>query len=301
MGLDSRDYARRDNRGGWEPSSSPGLFATAVSTLIVINIAVFVAQLLIGDHRVENWFSLYPGSVLRGQIWRLTTYDFLHSPDSVWHIIWNMYALWMAGTILEERVLGKREFIAFYLVSGVISGLAYLVWSLAMKDGHPVLGASGAVAAVVLFFALKFPHHVWHIFGIIPVPVIIIAGLTFILDLFPVLRQIGGAPPQDNVAHVAHLGGMAFGYCCYRFDWRIMSWFDSLDLHPLRAWKRWRSRRRFRVVRDEEPVKSRPNPSPSLEAELDRVLAKVHESGQDSLTEAEQAVLLEASRRYKKP
>lgn len=299
MGLDSRDYARGNDSSSWSgPPSSPRLFASAVSTLIVVNIAVFVAQLLVGGHRVEGWFSLYPELVLRGQLWRLTTYDFLHNPESIWHIVWNMYALWLAGTALEERVLGKREFIAFYLASGVISGLAYLVWAVAMNVGNPVLGASGAVAAVMLFYALKFPNDVWYIFGIIRVRVIVIAILTLILDLYPVLRQIGGGPPQGNVAHVAHLGGMLFGFLCYRYDWRVLSWFDGLNLHPIRAWQRWRTRRRFRVVRDDPPP--RREPAPSLDAELDRVLAKVHESGQESLTPAEQAVLIEASRRYKR-
>ncbi len=318
MGLDSRDYARRDSGGSWFGSpSSPGLFETAVKTLIVINVAVYVAQLLLtrqaGPASIEEaitgvpmprqslldaWFSLDPRSVLHGQIWRLTTYDFLHSRASPWHIFWNMYILWAAGKHLEEEVLGRKEFFAFYLAAGVISGLCYLSWCLVMRQMVPAIGASGAVSAVMLFYALRYPHHVWRIMWVFPIPVIWIAVFNLIVDLHPVLLQLGGDWYNDGVAHAAHLGGMAFGYGCYRYDWRVMPWLEGLNLHPIRSWQRWRARRRFRIVRD-EPAPPR-KADRSLEAEVDRVLAKVHESGQESLTESEQAILIEASRRYKK-
>jgi len=315
MGLESRDYARRDDRGGWSGAASPGLFSTAVKTLIVLNIAVFVLQLLItrrapaeeaeafGPARisiVEEWFKLDPIKVFHGQIWRLTTYDFLHNRFSVWHIFWNMYILWAAGQHLEEGVLGRKEFLAFYLVAGVVSAICYLAWCVVMGQMVPAIGASGAVSAVMLFYALRFPDHVWRIFWVLPVPVIWIAMFNVIVDLHPVLLQLGGEAYSDGVAHAAHLGGMAFGFLCHRYDWRMMPWIDRVNWHPVKALQRWRSRRRLRVVRDDE-APSRPAPRPSMDAELDRVLAKVHQSGQDSLTDAEREVLIEASRRFKKP
>lgn len=315
MGLESRDYVRRDDRGGWSGASSQGLFSTAVKTLIVINIAVFVLQLLITrpvsaegaeayghlrDSLVEDWFRLDPIKVFFGQIWRLTTYDFLHNRFSVWHIFWNMYILWAAGQHLEEGVLGRKEFLAFYLVAGVISGICYLLWCVVMGQMVPAIGASGAVAAVMLFYALRFPDHVWRIFWVLPVPVLWIAMFNVIVDLHPVLLQLGGEAYHDGVAHAAHLGGMAFGFLCHRYDWRIMPLVDRINWHPVKAYQRWKARRRFKVVRDDEPRAKGPA-SPSLEAELDRVLAKVHASGQDSLTPAERETLIDASRRLKKP
>ena len=319
MGLDSRDYARQDDRRNWSGgSSSPGLFDTAVKTLIAINIVVYIAQILITrpaavvelpglpeaigigrrESIIEDWFKLDPIRVFYGQIWRLTTYDFLHNRYSHWHIFWNMYLLYAAGKHLEDDVLGRREFFGFYLTAGVISGFAYLAWCLAIGRMVPAIGASGAVSAVMLFYALRFPHHVWRIFFIIPVPVLWIAMLNLIVDLHPVLLQLGGDANDDDVAHAAHLGGMLFGFLCYRYDWRVMPFFDGKNLHPIQTWKRWRARRRFRIVRD-EPAAPRKTDR-ELEAEVDRVLAKVHESGQESLTAAEQAILIEASRRYKK-
>ena len=75
---------------------------------------------------------------------------------------------------------------------------------------------------------------------------------------------------------------------------------DRINWHPVKAYQGWKARRRFKVVRDDEPRAKGPA-SPSLDAELDRVLAKVHASGQDSLTPAEREILIDASRRLKKP
>jgi len=297
MGLDDRDYARDMGRGGWSSPRSDSLFSTAVKTLIVANVIVYVMQLLTAQHDpLSRWFALDPMSVLYGQIWRLTTYDFLHDMGGPWHIFWNMYVLWMAGTHLEEGVLGRREFFGFYLAAGVVSGLCYCLWELASGHPHSAIGASGAVSAVMLFYALRFPDHIWRIFYIIPVPVIAIVFINLIIDLHPVLLQLGGMRGGDGVAHVAHLGGMAFGYFCHRTDFRVTSMLDHF--HPLRSLERWKTRRRFRVVRDEEAPA--PRAAKDFDAEVDRVLAKVHASGQESLTEAEREILTDASRRYRK-
>ncbi len=316
MGFENRDYARTDDRS----YSSPRSRMSIIGWIITVNIAVFVVQCVwtrplsneglaanVPDEMfrhfeqrvsiLDEWFSLDPKAILHGQIWRLTTYDFLHARENIWHLVFNMYLLFLTGKRLLD-VYTEREFLIFYLLAGVLSGIAYLGWGLAMQDYRPAIGASGAVCAVMVSYAMRWPDDQWTFFFVIPVKAIWLAAITAIMDIYPLLLELGGNAPLSSTAHSAHVGGMLFGYLYARHHWQLEPIFDRFSFsNPLKR------RPHLRVVRDtDEP--SHPELSPrrseaQLQFRLDELLAKITEQGQASLTESERNELNEASRYFR--
>ncbi|MBX3442316.1 MAG: rhomboid family intramembrane serine protease [Planctomyces sp.] len=297
MGISDRDYVRYDNRGG----AFTGRGLDVLGWLIIANIGVFILQLVwtrpdgvFGVLRVpvlNTWFALAPDKVLHGQVWRLLSYDFLHDQHYVWHIVFNMYVLYIAGSRLRS-LLSPREFLLFYLTSGFTAGLAFLLWQLYRGSTIPAIGASGSVAAVLLLYALHWPRDVWMILGIIPVPIFVIVGLTVILDLYPVLWEIGQGRSQSNIAHTAHLGGMAFAILYYQRQWRLEPLLNAvLHFKPKRL---FRPRPNLRVhTPADDPLRT---DAVALQARVDELLDKIHREGEHALSPEEREVLNTASR-----
>lgn len=287
MGISNRDYYRDD---GFRPRSmgrpGRGSSLSAVGWIITITAAVYVLQLIAGDRSFE-FFDLDPRAVAHGQLWRLVTYDFLHDRDSVWHVVFNMLILYMTGQDLEAR-RGSREFTAFYLLAGVISGIAFVVWSYALGPFPPAIGASGAVSAVMIVYAITYPHEIWRIWGILPVPVWAVAALVVILDLHPMLLQLGGQDVDDGVAHAAHIGGILFGVLYQRQNWWLTNWAPATGLPSFK--KMFRRKPKLRVHR---PAAEEPD----FSSQVDALLDKIARQGEASLTTEERSVLMEASRR----
>lgn len=287
MGLESRDYYRSEPSGvGWDAGSSRGF--SAVTWVIIITGGVYIVQLLLGEGFTE-WFDLDPAAVLHGELWRLCTYDFLHSRESPWHILWNMYILYVTGREFEQR-RGSREFVAFYLLAGVLSGVLFVLWSLGLRQVHPAIGASGAVVAVMIVYALTYPRQVWYFFGVIPIPIWVIAGLTVIFDLHPMLLELSGERVADGIAHSAHMGGILFGALYWKQNWRVTSW---LPAGRPGGGKRWFQRRpQLKIHRESAPVHDA-----RFDRRVDELLEKVAREGEASLTDEERSILIEASRR----
>src|SRR5262249_29703579 len=145
-----------------------------VLTLIVINVIVFVAQLV--SHEVTRWLWLDVNKVLQGQVWRLLTYAFLHDPDSVFHILFNMLVLWFFCREVEE-LYGRREFLTFYLMAALVGGVVFTLEQLVLGQVyrgvyyyHHALGASAAVLAVLVVCVCHYPHRTVLLFFILPMP-----------------------------------------------------------------------------------------------------------------------------------
>ena len=229
MGIESRDYLRGDNTprsyggGGWGGSN-------VLKTLIIANVVVFVLQaiwtqpleinvdgkrfVVPGEHMsvIQTWLDLNIDKTLGGfQVWRLVTYAFCHNIKSVWHIVFNMMVLYFAGRRIQSA-LGPREFLLFYLLAAVISGLGFVLLQLTLGKGGIAIGASGAVAAVFIIYAMKYPYQEWLVFFVLPVQVRWLCLIYIIYDLHPVLLELGGGTSRDGVAHAAHLGGYLFGF-----------------------------------------------------------------------------------------
>jgi membrane associated rhomboid family serine protease len=188
-------------------------------TLIIVNLAVFLLQGLVGDALLV-WFALWPLQSLAAgpvpavfQPWQLVSYGFLHG--SLFHLLFNMLALYMFGSDIE-RVFGQRRYLIYYFTCVVSAGLLQLV-VMAMSGGppYPTLGASGGVFGVLLAFGLYFPTRmVMLIFPPIPMPAILFVILYGALELY-----LGVTGTEAGVAHFAHLGGMLGGYVMIRY-WR---------------------------------------------------------------------------------
>ncbi len=303
MGIYDRDYYRREGPSFLSSFSSR---APVCKWLILINVVIFFIQLatlhrdagtnlILGDGVVTEAFVLKPEAVLQGQVWRLLTYAFLHSPQNIFHIVFNMLFLWWMGNELEE-LYGSREFIALYLVSAVFAGLCYFGHSLAlMRSG---LGASGAILALTVLFACHFPNRKVLLFFVIPIPIWLLVVFYVGYDFLAFVMK---ADTGTGVA--GHLGGALFGYLYYKYHWRLTSFLTGLE-----SWRKKRTRPQLRIFREEEatPVKV-PARVPAeheidehFEAKLDAVLEKMSLVGKDNLTESEKDILLKASEIYRR-
>jgi len=199
--------------------------------LIGINVLIFVAMMFIGHKVVAHMdvqnlelenrhgqqidriiltisdvLSMIPQAVLKnGAIWTFVTYMFMHG--SYTHILFNMLGLFIFG-IHVERQMGSKEFLLYYFVTGSLAGvLSFAVYCFTGTFIVSLVGASGALYAVQLAYAVFFPNSVVYIWGIIPLRApIMVLGFTA-LSLFFVITGGGG-----KVAHLTHLAGFAFGW-----------------------------------------------------------------------------------------
>ena len=181
--------------------------------LIILNVVVFLAELAVGQPLIDllALWPIGPGFAP----WQLVTYSFLHSPDNLFHLLFNMLALWMFGSDIE-RVFGQRRYLVYYFCCVLTAGLAQLVVSiLSGGPAYPTLGASGGVFGILLAFALYFPRRIiLLIFPPIPMPAWLFVIVYGVIELY-----LGVTGSQAGVAHFAHLGGMLGGFLTIQY-WR---------------------------------------------------------------------------------
>jgi membrane associated rhomboid family serine protease len=297
MGIYDREYIRRD---GPRFLGSLGGHGQVCKWLILINVVVFVLQIIDGGP-VTDWLMLDVSAVLRGQVWRLLTYAFLHDPGYVWHIVFNMLFLWWFGRDLED-LYGPREFLAFYLVSALLGGIAFTLAYNLPPHARYCLGASGAVTAVLVLCACHYPNRTILLFFILPIPIWFFVLFQIVPDAYQFLIALRRGQQEGNTAVTVHLAGAAFAYVYYKRRWRLLDlWTD------FRSWQRHMSRPRLRVYREEKAPSRVPFDSSAstaerddMDARLDAVLEKVARTGRDSLTDEELQVLLRASEIYRR-
>jgi membrane associated rhomboid family serine protease len=299
MGIYDRDYYRKS---GPSYLDAMRLSGSACKWLIIVNVVVYVLQflsrsMLHPEGLVQDYFVLNPDKVLHGELWRLLTYAFLHDMASVWHIVFNMLFLWWFGSDVEI-IYGTKEFVAFYLVSALLGGIAFTAWAFAEGQFALCLGASGAVTAVMVVCACHFPRKMILVFFVLPVPIWIFVLFQVGQDALAFLSH-----RQSGTAVQVHLAGAAFGFVYYKTQWRLTSLLPSL-----RSWRLHQRRPKLRVVRPDgevaEAVHVGAPPAATLdeqlEAKVDAVLEKVARTGQASLTAGEREILLRASELYKR-
>ncbi len=300
MGIYDREYYRGESGGpGWFGSAAPWCH-----TLIVINCAVFLLQNLLPPNSalVRDWLAASPEGIFQhGRVWQIWTATFLHA--DIWHIIGNMWFLWLVGREMES-LYGSRDFLAFYLASAGLSTLGWAAIAAFSGSGidSPVhqyrhmVGASGAVMAVVALYTLYYPRREI-LFFFIPMPMWVVFGIFLLLPIF-----------QDRVAYQSHLIGAGVAYCYKRFDLRWSRLVGGrfhrprLRIFAPTAHDQPRTRPPITSRGSGEALGARPSsvsvlPEEQLDAQLDEVLAKIARDGRGSLTDEEQRVLQEASRR----
>ena len=307
--------------------------------LLIINILVFIATYVLRGLNIDlnDILGLHFFLASDFRIWQFFTYMFMHGGFT--HILMNMFMLWMFGVVVEN-VWGPKKFLFYYIVCGVGAGLCqelaqygtYLVEGLARFDsvriGTTVLpmnvylnmmntvGASGAIYGVLLAFGMLFPEERMFIIPI-PIPIKakwIVMG-SIVVELF---SAIGTS--NDGVAHLAHLGGMLFGFILIRY-WKKHPYSGYGDFGMNRGhqfFDRMKNTWEQRGGHDTRNAtngnsESWSNTSQSNNAnnrsdwdynaqkkqqqeEVDRILDKIRKSGYDSLTKDEKQKLFDSSK-----
>ena len=304
--------------------------------LLIINVLVFIAMLVLRQMGVANLndiFGLHFFMAADFHIYQLFTYMFMHAGWE--HIILNMFMLWMFGAVMEQ-VWGAKRFIFYYIFCGVGAGIMqemaqfFYVWhefsmqqSLNFTEAIEVMqhfsiqlnclttvGASGAIYALLLAFGMTFPNERMFI---IPIPIPLKAKwmvLGYILfELFLTLSA-----PGDQVAHLAHLGGVVFGFFLIRY-WQqhpgaYFRMDDGVNLfkNMRNKWEEHRNRSDqssdydhgrdyFKSGMNHDENNSTPHNYTVSQNEIDRILDKIRKSGYDSLSKDEKQTLFDQSRK----
>ena len=190
-------------------SFGPGPLTPAIKALVVANVAAFLLGLAVPA--VTLRLGLRPADVVGSlALWQPVTYMFLHG--GIFHILFNMLALWMFGVELE-RMWGSRFFLKFYFVAGVGAALTTLLLSFtpfAFADQlyySLTIGASGAVYGILLGYARYFPHRPILLYFIFPIPA---KYFVIIIGAISLLSSMSG--PGGGIAHTTHLGGLVAAY-----------------------------------------------------------------------------------------
>ena len=245
--------------------------SSVVKNLLIANGIIFFLQAITGNTFIYL-FSLVPRLVWsQFQIWRLVTYMFLHG--GLWHIVFNMYALWMFGTEIE-RMWGSRVFLQYYFVTGIGAGIFYTLVNAGSMI--PTLGASGAIYGILVAYAVLFPNRqLMLLFPPIPMRAKTMISIFIGIELFNGIFQ-----SNDGVAHFAHLGGALVGYLFMK-NYKI--WEDIEN--KFNAWNRrrrtknyWEKQRRYEETRKR----------------VDAILDKANRVGFDHLTQEEKEFLKKA-------
>ena len=301
---------------------------TMTKNLLVINVLAFLATYVLQRSGIDlnALLGLHFFKASNFHVYQFLTYMFLHGGFT--HILFNMFALWMFGSVIE-RVWGPKKFLFYYIVCGVGAGIMqemvqyvnYVVQGLAAYEyvnmgGAQIsmdsyinmwttIGASGAVYGILLAFGMIFPNE--RLF-IIPFPFPIKAKWLIVgyiaIELFSALSG-----PGDGVAHMAHLGGMLFGFLLIRYWQRHpdssqrfgrsygQEFFDNMR-------RRYEDRQRRQQRPDMHAEQSRRRETDEEynqrqrqnQEEIDAILDKIRKSGYDSLTKEEKQKLFDQRR-----
>ncbi len=240
-----------------------------VKRLIFANIAVYLLQKSVLG--MTGLLALVPAALLY-RPWTIITYMFAHSTFGLTHILFNMFALYIFGPRVEMR-LGGTHFIRMYLIAGITGGLL----SLFFTPTASIVGASGAVFGVQLAFAMFYPRDRIYIWGVIPVEARVLVIIMTVMTLYGGIRGGGG------VAHFAHLGGYIGAFLYLRWakkqapsaKWQAKVAGPPPNKVVIGDWKRVDLNGVHEVNRDE----------------VTRILTKIREQGEGSLTSQERVFL----------
>lgn len=262
--------------------------STLVAWLVLINVGVHVIHLVTTNFWGDGFtrtFGLSLAGLTRLQVWQPITYMFVHAADSLWHIVFNMLLLYFVGREIE-RGFGRERFVWFYAACGIIGGLAYLLLGAlnARYFGTPLVGASGAVWGLLIAAMIFYPH-MQIIFIIFPMPIRVFGAIILALVLFQAITP-GGVTNLGG--EVCHFGGALAGVGILYY-WGMMPSirFGSGDGPNLmgRIRKGAWARKQRKLAAEQ--------------AEVDRILEKVHREGINSLNRRERKLLSGATQRQR--
>ena len=217
-------------------------------------------------------FGLVPKLVWSDKmIWQPFTYLFFHG--GIWHVLINMFVLWMFGSELE-KIWGKKYFLRYYFMTGVGSGIATMVFNI--HSNTPIIGASGAVYGVLLAYGLTYPNRTIYLYGIIPV-----RSIWFVFGI-GIIALMSSFDNMSQVSHSTHFFGMIIGYFLLK---KPLKWNDFLF-----------SIRKKAIEYSIQKKESKISKQLKVEKDINRILDKINDYGFENLTQEEQDRLYKGSR-----
>ncbi|MCL1833293.1 MAG: rhomboid family intramembrane serine protease [Leptospirales bacterium] len=269
-----------------------GPITPGVKLIMIMNVIVFLiqkfAEIIIpaNPYLLEYTFGVsYPGLFTDFMIWQPLTYMFLHGG---WmHIIFNLIALWMfAGEL--EIVWGKKTFIKYYILSGIGAGLFISLMNYIAFQYYGstsvTIGASGAIYAVLLAYAMRWPNREVLLYFLLPIKIKYLVLAFGIIEFFGTLSSATGT--GGNISHIGHLGGIITGFFLVQF--MIKSQTKKSGSFFERFNKKSRLNDKKKVI------------DTRIEAKriIDSLLEKIAREGMNSLTPEEKKRLEWARRNY---
>ncbi len=272
-----------------------GPLTPVVKKLLIINGAIFLLQLIANLIFSKGQFSLlfglsHAGFVMELKLWQVFTYMFLHG--GFFHILFNLFALWMFGGELEE-LWGSKNFLKFYIYSGIGAGIfiSLLNFYIYQKYGvSPVtIGASGAIYALLLAYAMTWPNREIYLYFLIPIKIKYFVLILGVIEFFSTLSSASGR--MGSVSHIGHLGGLASGFLIIRF-----MLYKSKTSQTKKTNENIISKvmKKARVKKKKKDIKNR------IKAKkiIDDLLEKIARTGMSSLTPEEKRNLEWARKHY---
>ncbi|MGY8782125.1 MAG: rhomboid family intramembrane serine protease [Fidelibacterota bacterium] len=208
-------------------------------------------------------------------IWQPVTYLFFHG--GIWHVLINMFVLWMFGSELE-RLWGKEHFLKFYFTTGIGAGILTMLFGL--NSIVPIVGASGAVYGVLLAYGITYPNRKIYLYGIIP-----IKSLWFVIGV-GLIAFFSSFSNASQISHLTHLSGMIIGYLILK---KPVRWNELV-------FKLRKKTIEYKMQKEHKVLSQQSN----IEREIDSILDKINREGFDSLSEDEQERLYKGSQSLSK-
>lgn len=305
MGIYDRDYYREDAR--W---SNPFARSKGTIFLVLIYAFMFIAQATNrvdvrerqGEDSLTLKMRLDVKQTLAGEAWRVGSYALVSG--NIFHLVFTcVFLIWIGHQV--EDLYGTKEYLCFFVFTSLLGGIAYTTVGAFAEATPPLIGPSGAVTAVLILFALHYPH--WRMFFF---PIWIVVAVYAFIDI------AGMASGQANPAKISvHLAGASFAFLYHAYTLRVSNWLPGGRSSSQSSRRTAQPRLRVRQpALEPEPAATTNSASVGsprvlapdlmvnehLEAKLDEVLEKVQKHGKDSLTEGEREILLRASEIYKK-
>lgn len=306
---------------------------TITKNLLIINVICYLAYIVLGGKGIDlnDIFGLHYAQAQDFRFYQLVTYMFMHA--SFEHVFFNMFALWMFGGVIE-RTFGEKRYLLYYMVCGLGAALCqevsqfFQVYFMIADNGATLsdmmnlspldrqalnalttVGASGCIYGILLAFGMTYPEERMFIFPL-PVPVKakwFVTGYA-VIEVVLALMQRG-----DGVAHIAHLGGMLFGYILIKMWRKTKPGFNGWDgyevkdssktiLGRIRQWLHLDKKNQT----DEDLKYGKQNThadqkqdwqynaeKKKREEEIDKILDKIRKSGYASLSEEEKKKLFD--------
>ncbi len=296
------------------------IFPPVLKTLIIVNVVVFIFDAFFleiyhfGDISLKTLFIKYlylwpVGDNSNFYLWQLISYQFIHG--GFMHLFFNLFALWMFGSELEE-MWGSKKFLSYYLLCGIGAGLIQLYVAPLFSDPAPTIGASGAIYGILLAFGLTFPDRPIFMFPLfIPIPakffVLIFAGIELLT---------GFTSSGSGIAHFAHLGGALTGFLLIKFGDKLglFRFIENLFKPKQINYKPHESNSNPNIYRanwtntyktHEAPKSPAGTSSFFVDGEqvtqmrIDEILDKISATGYQNLTDKEKRILFELSQKIK--